>query len=144
MLRNGCWLPGVMSDSPGYHTPGRLTLRGMRPRWAWLAGYATPGRFDETFGSMTPQGKIPRQDWLHAVWYPGELDSPGYFTPWSHVLANFLPTHLGMILRQVNKNPPNVTPQVMKPRRVMLLYCVFRKKLIVLFIVSFEPDEIET
>ena len=29
VLRNGYWIPGVMSDSPQYDTAGRLTPRGM-------------------------------------------------------------------------------------------------------------------
>ena len=37
VLRNGCWLPGVMSDSPQYFTAGRLTLISVQ--------YHTAGRF---------------------------------------------------------------------------------------------------
>ena len=62
-----CWLHGVMSDSPGLHTPGNWLPGVWDPGELDLPGYATPGRFDETLVSMTPRGMIPRGDWLPEV-----------------------------------------------------------------------------
>ena len=47
ILRIGCWLPGFMSDSPGSHSPGRLTQRSMIPSRDWLSAvqYDTGGNF---------------------------------------------------------------------------------------------------
>ena len=41
------------------------------------------------------QGMIPWRDWLPGVSYHGESSSLGYYTPGSHVLANFLWTPPG-------------------------------------------------
>ena len=38
VLRNGCRLPKVVSDSPQYDTPGKLTPRSMIPWGDGLAG----------------------------------------------------------------------------------------------------------
>ena len=90
-LCNGCWLPGVMSDSPGSHTPGRLTQCSIIPRGDWLAGYATPVSL--TFRGMRPQGDIMENlvPWLPGVWYPGEFDYPEYDTPASQAHRGIKP-----------------------------------------------------
>ena len=68
-------------DSPGYATLGRLnekfgflTPRGVIPREIDSTVYHTPARL--TLCSM-----IPRWAWLCAVWYPGEIDFVQYDTP---------------------------------------------------------------
>ena len=85
ILRFGCWLPGVMSDSPVPQTLGRLTQRIMIPRGDWLRAVWYPGEIDsaqyDTPGRLTPCSMIPRGDWLSAVLYPGEIDSAQYDTP---------------------------------------------------------------
>ena len=130
VLGNGCWLPRVLrSDSP----------RGIIPLEDWLAGVcypseldlrwcATLGRYDEKFGSMTP--------W---VWYSGEIDSPGYHTP-----ARLNPCSMILYPRESCFGGFFIDSPGYDTQQIMLLYCVFLKNLVVLFIVSFESDEIET
>ena len=71
ILRFGCWLPGVMSDSPVPQTLGRLTQRIMIPRGDWLRAVWYPGEIDsaqyDTPGRLTQRSMIPRGDWL--AWY---------------------------------------------------------------------------
>ena len=113
------------------------------PGHEWLTRVIYPGEIDseqyDTPGRLTCRGMQPRGNWFAEVCNPREIlwtiifhDSPGYHTlgyhsPGSHVLAEFLLTRLGMI-----------------PWKVMLLYSVIRKNLIVLFTVSVESNEIET
>ena len=61
ILKIGCWVPGVMSDSPGTQTPGKIDTPGTQ----------TPGKIDSP-GPQTP-GKIDSP----GSQTPGKIDSPG-------------------------------------------------------------------
>ena len=75
-LKNGHWLLGVMSGSPGSHSPGKWTLLGIMPPGEidspvyatpgiWLAGVSYPVKIDSPWFE-------PREDWLAGVSYPGD------------------------------------------------------------------------
>ena len=82
--KNGCRLPGVMSDSPGSHTLREINSVGQH-----------------TLGRLTHRGLIPWRVNLAGVCNPRESISLGYQTLGSHVLADFLLTCWGVIPQQV-------------------------------------------
>ena len=94
---------------------------------------------------------------MSRVSYPGETDSLGFATPVSltgrvcdpgeidETFASMTPQ--GMIPGKTDyvqyNTQVSLTHQGIISRKVMYFYGVFRKNLIVLFIVSFESDEME-
>ena len=119
------WLPGFAYsreiDSAQYDTLGRLTCQDMIPRWARLTRVCDPGEILLKIWSHDSLENDIQGACLCAVWYPATVSLEVTF--W----LIFLLTRWGMILWQV-----------------MFFYSIFRKNLIVLSVVSFESDEIET
>ena len=101
-------------DSPGYHTPGRLTHRDIIPQGDWLTRISYLWR-------LTHWDIIPRGDWLTGISHPLEIDSPGYHTPgrlthwgiipWGDLLAGeSFPGEINL--------PRNYTPRIFWQSRI--------------------------
>ena len=131
-IPQGGWLPRVSypreTDSPGYATLVILTRRSMQP-----------------WGDLRKHFVL----WLPRVWYPGKTDSAQYDTPVSLTRWGIIPRVVMFWLifcwipGKSIKNPPKLDSLGYYTLASHAFYSVFRKNLIVLFIVSFESDKIE-
>ena len=94
LFKNWLSSPGVISNSPGYNTPRRLTPRSMIPWGDWLRAVWYLGEIDsaqyDTSGRLTPCSMIPWRDWLAGAGVPGIIpggDLVGLSFNWT--LKNF-------------------------------------------------------
>ena len=76
VLRSGCWLPGVMSDSPQYYTAGSLTLHSMILRGDWLCAVSYPGEIQKEIW-ITQQNRNQNHKYFKPL-----VSSPGRFEWW--------------------------------------------------------------
>ena len=114
---------------------------GIIPRGDWLAGVCDPVELDSP--GYAPRGYMMNNlvPWLPGVWYPGSMIPRGVIFWRIFIDSSGYPTPVSQWKVLYNMTPRGLIP---RPRRVMLLYSIFRRNLIILFFVSFESDEIET